>query len=352
MRFLLVVLMVCIPTFALAEGDFITRRDGFLLLWESIARPSYATKTDYGDLSEGDYGYEELTYGKNRGILSDEHLFHPDDPLLLEDALLWLYRTRNVRELPDMQREDLPSMVADYPIIEMNRPLNARVRSEELATLMTKLDGMLRSEVHEVSFYADDFHGQGTAFGETFDMHDITAAHRSFPYNTLVRVTNVDNRQSIVVRVNDRGPYVDGRDMDMSKAAFEEIAPSGQGVLHATFERLGDAELIDRCEQRQRIYQRRITKGAQFFRGVPHTFTLGDQLILQSNRVFVVESITFPDGQKLRIQDFVHPKEKYRLTPDMPGMYEFQIGDAFGHVRAMRMNVSACTLPISSVRNT
>lgn len=318
------------------------------MLWESISRPSYENKSDYGDISEGDFGYEVITYGKNRGILPDEHHFRPDEPLVLQDAILWLYRTRNIRELPDMQEEDLPSMVSDYPIIEMNRPLDGRLTSENLAALMTKLDGLLRKEVHEVSFYADDFHGRGTAFGETFDMHDITAAHRSFPHNTLVRVTNVDNKKTIVVRINDRGPYVHGRDMDLSKAAFEKIAPSGQGVLRATFERLGDMELVDRCEQKQRVYQKRITRGSHFYRGIPHTFTLGDQLILQSNRVFVIQNIAFPDGQQLRIQDFVHPKEKYRITPDMPGLYVFTVGDGFGRERRMRMTVTSCNLPISA----
>lgn len=330
------------PQAAYADEHFVSRRDAYLIIWDSIHRPAFETAKEYRDVPEDSIGYIEISYGKRRGILPDEDEFYPEQPVTLQDALLWIYRTRNVRELPDMELDDLPSMVSDYPIVEMNRQLDGRVTHDDLLTMMQKLDGMLAAQVHEVSFYADDFHGNGTAFGETFDMYAITAAHRSLPHNTLVRVTNIENQESVVVRINDRGPYVHGRDMDLSKAAFESIAHSGQGVIQATFERLGDAELVDSCSQQYVPYQKRITRDVHFFRGVPHTFTLGNQLILQSSRVFVVRGITFPDGQYIRIQDFVHPKEKYRFTPDVAGNYTFLIGDAFGHRREMRMKVSSC----------
>lgn len=338
-------LLAILPVHTLAAENFLTRADAYLLIWETVNRPAFETRKSYDDVPEDHRGYLELSFGKRRGILIDEEAFRPNELVTLGDALLWIYRTRNIRELPDMQESDLSSMMSDYPIIETERPLDGRVTRADLIAMIAKLDGQLRKEVHEVSFYADDFHGRGTAFGDTFDMYAITAAHRSFPSNTLVKVTNVDNGKTIVVRINDRGPYVDGRDMDLSKAAFEKIAHIGQGVLRATFERLGHMDLVDRCEERQRLYQRRITRDTQFFRGVPHTFTLGDQLILQSNRPFVIQGITFPDGQYLRIQDFVHPKEKYRISPDMSGRYTFFIGDTKGRMREMRMTVSSCILP-------
>ena len=337
--------MVLLPSFAHAEGDSITRRDAFLLMWESISRPAYEKNTSYDDVLEDENGFLEISYAKNRGILPEEDLFRPNEPLLLRDALLWLYRTRNVRELPDMSEEDLPSMITDYPIVEMGRSLEGRVSRTDLTSLIQTLDAMLIKEVHEVSYYGTAFHGNGTAFGETFNMYEITAAHRSFPYDTLVKVTNTENNQSVIVRINDRGPYVHGRDMDLSKAAFEKIAHHGQGIINATFQRLGDADLIDACEEKQRVYQKRITRDTRFYRGVPHHFTIGDPLVLQSNKPFVIRFILFPDGQKLRIQDFVNPSEKYQFSPDMPGLYTFFVGDAFGRVREMRMNVSACVLP-------
>jgi rare lipoprotein A len=333
-----------IPTFAHAEATYLNRTDAFIFLWESINRPAFETAASYIDVAEGDKGFFEISYGKRRGILIDAEYFRPQELVTLGDALLWAYRTRNVRELPEMQEVNLSSMMKDYPIAAPDSPLDGRLTRSALVSLITTLDALLRKEVHEVSFYADDFHGNGTAFGETFDMYAITAAHRSFPSNTLVKVTNVDNNMGVVVRINDRGPYVDGRDMDLSKAAFEKLAPVGQGVLRATFDRLGDPDLVDKCQQKQRRFQRRITRDVQFFRGIPHAFTLDDQLVLQSNRPFVIHSVTFPDGQYLRIQDFIHPKEKYRMTPDMIGRYVFEVGDAFGHRREMRMNVSSCWL--------
>jgi rare lipoprotein A len=73
------------------------------------------------------------------------------------------------------------------------------------------------------SYYADDFHGKQTSNGEMYDMHSLTAAHRTFPFDTMVKVTNLSNSRSVVVRVNDRGPYVDGRIIDLSLGAAKVI---------------------------------------------------------------------------------------------------------------------------------
>ncbi len=74
-----------------------------------------------------------------------------------------------------------------------------------------------------VSYYAHDFHGKQTSNGETFDMHALTAAHRTFPFGTKVRVTSLENNKTVIVRVNDRGPFKEGRIMDLSMGAAKEI---------------------------------------------------------------------------------------------------------------------------------
>ncbi len=345
MRIATLLLLTLIPISVLAEGATLTRRDAYLMIWESIRRPAFETAKSYNDIPEEDRGYLEISYGKRRSITIDDDEFRPDEPVVLSDTLLWIYRTRNIRERPDMEFDHLQGMITDYPIVATDQALTSRVTRDQLIKLLQKIDGLLAKEIHEVSFYADYFHGRGTAFGETFDMNDITAAHRSLPHNTLVKVTNVENGESVIVRINDRGPYVDGRDMDLSKGAFGEIAHHGEGLLRATFERLGDPELVDRCEQKRRSYQKRITKDVHFFRGIPHTFSLGDQLILQSSRPFVVLGVTFPDGQYLRIQDFVLPKEKYRFSPDSTGNYMIHVGDTLGREREMKMQVNNCVFP-------
>jgi rare lipoprotein A len=82
-------------------------------------------------------------------------------------------------------------------------------------------------QVGEASWYGPGFHGRKTANGERFDTYEMTAAHKTLPFNTLVKVTNLQNDVSIVVRINDRGPFVKGRIIDLSKAAKEELQMGG-----------------------------------------------------------------------------------------------------------------------------
>lgn len=80
------------------------------------------------------------------------------------------------------------------------------------------------------SYYGDAFHGNFTSNGEVFDMYKLTCAHKTLPFNTMLKVTNPDNGKSIVVRVNDRGPFVPGRDLDLSYGAAKRIGLIASGV--------------------------------------------------------------------------------------------------------------------------
>jgi rare lipoprotein A len=73
------------------------------------------------------------------------------------------------------------------------------------------------------SWYGQPFHGRRTASGEVFDMFSNTAAHRWLPFNTLLRITNTLNGRIAIVRVNDRGPYISGRDIDVSYAVASQL---------------------------------------------------------------------------------------------------------------------------------
>ena len=96
------------------------------------------------------------------------------------------------------------------------------------------------------SYYADDFHGKKTANGEIYDMYKMTAAHRSLPFNTKVKVTNLNNDRSIVVRVNDRGPFKLERIIDLSLGAATQLGMKGTGTARVKLEVLewGDAEYV------------------------------------------------------------------------------------------------------------
>jgi rare lipoprotein A (peptidoglycan hydrolase) len=95
-----------------------------------------------------------------------------------------------------------------------------------------------------VSYYAHDFQGKATSNGETFNMNDLTAAHRTFPFGTRVKVTNLENNKTVVVRVNDRGPFVEGRIMDLSMGAAKELDLIRTGTTRARLEVLqwGDGQ--------------------------------------------------------------------------------------------------------------
>lgn len=82
----------------------------------------------------------------------------------------------------------------------------------------------------KASYYADYYEGRKTANGEIYRQNRITAAHKTLPFDTKVLVTNLSNNKSIIVRINDRGPYVKGRIIDLTKAAAKEIGMIGAGV--------------------------------------------------------------------------------------------------------------------------
>ncbi len=86
------------------------------------------------------------------------------------------------------------------------------------------------------SYYADDFHGRKTANGETFDMHELTAAHRTLPFNTKLRVRNLDNNLVVTVRINDRGPFKDNRVIDLSLEAAKKIGLIANGTAPVELE--------------------------------------------------------------------------------------------------------------------
>jgi len=86
------------------------------------------------------------------------------------------------------------------------------------------------------SFYGDQFNGKKTANGEIFDKNDFTAAHRTLDFNTKVKVTNLSNHKSVVVRVNDRGPFAKGRIIDLSEAAGRSIGLDVTGTATVKLE--------------------------------------------------------------------------------------------------------------------
>ena len=96
------------------------------------------------------------------------------------------------------------------------------------------------------SYYGPKFHGKLTANGEIFDMYGVTAAHKEFPFNTVTRVTNENNGKSLIIRINDRGPYVGDRILDCSFGAAKKLGFVSEGTAPVKIEILewGDGEYM------------------------------------------------------------------------------------------------------------
>jgi rare lipoprotein A len=104
------------------------------------------------------------------------------------------------------------------------------VQPDELRELKTP------SESGVASYYADHYHGRKTASGELFDMHALTAAHPTYRFGTRVKVTHLENQRSVIVRINDRGPFVKGRVIDLSLAAAEQLRMVRSGLAQVKLE--------------------------------------------------------------------------------------------------------------------
>ncbi|MFV0415921.1 MAG: septal ring lytic transglycosylase RlpA family protein [Chthoniobacterales bacterium] len=100
-------------------------------------------------------------------------------------------------------------------------------------------DGVYRTKKvlrGKASYYYGRWIGRLTANGETYRRHDMTAAHKKLPFNTMVRVTNLENGREVIVRINNRGPYIRGRIIDMSLAAAKVLQMEKSGVVPVTVE--------------------------------------------------------------------------------------------------------------------
>lgn len=123
-----------------------------------------------------------------------------------------------------------------------------------------------KKQIGTASWYGEYFHGRKTANGEWYDMERLSAAHPTMPLPSYVRVTNLENRRTIVVRVNDRGPYASNRVIDMSQAAAKELGFLRQGTARVSVEYIGEAPLYGDVADMQYVdggpnRQRRMAAG-------------------------------------------------------------------------------------------
>jgi peptidoglycan lytic transglycosylase len=118
----------------------------------------------------------------------------------------------------------------------IEKPIMRCVKGMILLITLVLCPVLATAEDGIASWYGGKFHGRMTSSGEVFDTNSLTAAHRTLPFGTIVKVTNLDNGKSVEVKINDRGPFVEGRIIDLSRAAAERLGMIDSGVARVSLQ--------------------------------------------------------------------------------------------------------------------
>ncbi len=150
------------------------------------------------------------------------------------------------------------------------------------------------TEEGNASWYGNPFHGRRASNGEVYDMYKLTAAHRTLPFETTVRVTNLNNGKSTTVRITDRGPFVDNRIIDLSLAAARELDSVGPGVVPVRLEVIGNVDVAALTEGF-------FTVQVGAFRDRTNAERLRDRLSVTYSPIFI-QQYDSPDGAFYRLR--------------------------------------------------
>jgi rare lipoprotein A len=133
------------------------------------------------------------------------------------------------------QDKKLSSQTTQQDTLKKQKITDLAKQSDSLTFLATKFT-LYKKGVH-ASYYHDKFHGRRTASGKPYDKNKYTAAHKTLPFGTKVKITNEKNGKFVIVEITDRGPFVKGREIDLSRRAFMDITRNeGNGAITATME--------------------------------------------------------------------------------------------------------------------
>lgn len=193
------------------------------------------------------YGYEEgFISGDDNGDL------RPDASINRAEALkILLFATNKAYELPEGSDDTWFSAYLDYAIENAllvpdssgNYTPEASLTRGELCELLYRFQNHPYTgevEFGVATYYGYSFNGSNTASGTTLDTYGYMAAHKTLPFGTRVRITNTSSNESVIVTIVDRGPYGEGRIIDLTPAAFEELGLLSTGVLNVRLEVLAD----------------------------------------------------------------------------------------------------------------
>ncbi len=217
-----------------------------MILASSKTEMTDGSGVTFSDVEESDWFHPYLNTAINLGIISgyEDGTFKPNETVNRVEALKMLLQANAITLTDSGEWYEkylnfavdhalvLPNMAGDYS------PSNLVSRGE-LSEMIYRLYKDNYSGVVEyggATWYGGNFEGSGTASGDLYDSTKLTAAHKTLPFGTIVKTTNLSNGLSVTVKINDRGPYRDGYIIDLSAAAFEKIANLSTGVLNVRVE--------------------------------------------------------------------------------------------------------------------
>ncbi len=152
------------------------------------------------------------------------------DPIIEEEFNL-------EEEIPKTENNELDEPIKEeQSVTEAPKTENNEIDKPIEKRQTTKEDSKKWVQKGIASWYGDKFHGRTTANGEKYDMYAYTAAHKELPFGTIVKVTHIKNGRSVRVRINDRGPFIEGRIIDLSRQAAEDIGLRAEGIAEVKVE--------------------------------------------------------------------------------------------------------------------
>lgn len=274
-----------------------------VLMGAGIEVGGVATKNPFPDVPKDEWFASVAKKGQELKIVKGdgEGNFIPSRNVSRAEAVAMLFRT-NGDELKNPEKEPfsdvaLTAWYAPYfseakktSLLKGDsihpREMISRGELADLTYRFFRSDWAESELIGKASYYGDGFEGRNTASGEKFSNAEYLAAHRTLPFGTRLRVTHQKTRKSVIVRVVDRGPYVAGRVVDLSKAAFEQLVPLSSGISAVELEVVSDTVPLGPQQDcfiaaKKGFLEKDAFENITLFRDVPTRFRTGEVFVVK-----------------------------------------------------------------------
>lgn len=273
-----------------------------ILLGAGVEITGVATESPFPDVPMGEWYAPIAKKGRELGVVKGDGVgnFVPSRQVSRSEALAMLFRTNgDTLETPEEKPFSDVSLDAWYAphfaiakktglLTGDNAFPNQELTRAELSDLVFRFfKNVWESSTFEgkATFYGDGAEGANTASGERFSNSDFVAAHRTLAFGTRVRVTSEDTQKSVVVRITDRGPYGEGRVIDLSKSAFSPLASLGRGVIPVSLKIVDEKIPLgppEKCQfEPSEMIPVDFFQNIELLREIPKTVRVGEQIWLE-----------------------------------------------------------------------